>query len=229
MSRHRFSPGWCLAAALLVLILVASTYSALRIAAADFQALPAHLQLRSWQTGQKVVIRQDAWQKTYNALNEARRIAPHNPGLSEDLGLLLWLRAQQTDALPAIAVIFYEESQAAYRQALHLNPRSATAWAYSAAIRHAQSRPAMLERMFADDAARDLAATKIRGELWQLFDTALALGPNEPDVQLILNRIAVDRWQELPVARQEALRAHWQQANPALRASLTLPSPYLQQ
>lgn len=229
MSRRSFSVGWCLAATLLVLTLLASTYSALRIAAADFQGLPARLQLRSWQTGQKVVIKQEAWQKTYDALNAARRIAPHNPSLSEDLGLLLWIRGQQTDSLPPIARIFYDEALAAYAQALRLNPNSATAWANSAAILHAQSRPAMLEGTFADPAARDQAGTDLRREIWQLFDTAMALGPNEPDVQLVLNRIAADRWNELPAARQEALRAHWQQANPALKAILALPLPYLQQ
>lgn len=223
MSRRSVSLGWCLAAALLVLVLLASSYSALRIAVADFYALPARLQLRAWQTGQKVVIKPAAWQKAYDALDAARRIAPDYPGLSEDIGLLLWLRGQQTDALPPVARIFYSEALAAYAQALRLSPSSATAWAYSAAIRHALARPVMLEGQFTDQAARDQAGATLHREIWQMFDTALALGPNEPDVQLILSRIAVDRWNEIPPARQAALRAHWQGLNPALRASLVIP------
>lgn len=172
--------------ALLAVLLAALAHAgvgALRNAAADRIAQPARDRLAAWSGAQPIAPDAVAWKGAYDALRRARAIAPHDPDLALDLGLLLRVRAQSSARVPALAETLLVEALEAFRDAVRLRPVSPFAWANIAYAQHLRLHSGTLAL-----AAQARAAAE--GERARALERALRYGSNEPAIRRIVRQIA---------------------------------------
>lgn len=168
----------------LVAALLHASAGALRNAAADRIAQPARQQLDVWRNPRTVGLELADWWRAYDALKRARAIAPKDPALALDLGLVLRHRAQQSRQVPALAEALLGEALEAFHDAARLRPVSPFAWANIAYVQHLRLNTGALTH-----AAQARVAAE-RGRTLAL-ERALHYGPNEPAVRLIVERIGL--------------------------------------
>lgn len=180
-------PRWRLLRWGLVAVLVAAlahaSVGAVRNAAADRLAQPARDQLAAWSRARVAAPDPATWRSAYEALRRARSIAPHDPDLALDLGLVLRVRAQSSTRVPALAETLLVEALEAFRDAVRQRPVSPFAWANIAYAQHLR-----LETGALDHAAQARSAAE--AERTRALARALRYGPNEPAVRRIAQRIA---------------------------------------
>lgn len=158
-----------------------ASVGALRNAAADRIAQPARDRLAVSSSARAAG--PAAWQTAYEALRRARAIAPHDPDLALDLGLVLRIRAQSSRHVPPLAETLLVEALQTFRDAVQLRPVSPFAWANIAYVQHLRLNTGTLAL-----AAQARAAAE--AERARALERALRYGPNEPAVRSIVQQIA---------------------------------------
>ena len=183
---------------LLALVLPAAWFG-LRAAWSDAITLKARSDINHWQSANtRPSIEQ--WRQARDALQHGLEFAPDDPNLYEHLAYLYGLRAMQAKRVPELYQSFLDQASIYYVDALRRRPMSPHTWANIALAAHLMGN-------------RDEV-------LWLAFDRAMRYGANEPQVQLILAEIGVNRWPTLTAARQDSLRAAFLRAAPGLRKQL---------
>jgi len=168
---------------IIVLALVAhASAGALRNAVADRVAQPARDQLAAWSGVHAIALDPTQWQTCYLALRRARAIAPNDADLALELGLVLRVRAQSSQSVPALAEALLGAAIDAFRDAVRLRPVSPFAWANIAYAQHLRltSGTSLLPAP---------ARAAAEAERSRALERALRYGPNEPAIRHIAKEI----------------------------------------
>ena len=166
-------------------LLLAASAGALRSAAADRIAQPARQQLDAWRNPRMRALDLADWRAAHHALKRARAIAPYDPDLALDLGLVLRVRAQHSQQVPALAESLLAEALESFRDAVRLRPVSPFAWANIAYAQHLRVNTGAL-------ALAAPARAAAEAERARALERALRYGPHEPAVRHIVKQIAPD-------------------------------------
>lgn len=145
---------------------------------AELPSLASRHTAQQWALGNSAPAGRAHWDVVLADLLDAESVQPANPILQEQLGTLYmvavkqpWSEGKDRDALR-------DKAAAHFRKAIALRPLDAMHWALLAsALSDGGNRGAEFE-----------AATQ----------KALALGPNENHVQIVLMRTALANWTEMP-------------------------------
>jgi cytochrome c-type biogenesis protein CcmH/NrfG len=167
-----------LALALLLPALAWVLWEGQRVLRADLNAMGPRKHVAVWASGQALPKTADEWQEAFDALSRAQQITPDNPGLFETMGDLHVVAGQRDWDDEALRHQHFGRAVEQYTQSLALRPGEAQTWA---ALASAYS--AMGER---------------GAPMQDAWKRALALGPNEGHVQLMLLQTALEIWAEAP-------------------------------
>lgn len=184
---------------LLAILVLPAAWFGLRAAWSDMVTLKARDDITRWQK-QGVLPDIAAWGTVRNSLAHGIELTPDDPKLYEHMGYLYGVRAIQARRVPELRKAYLEQAIQFYVAALRLRPMSPHTWANIALAHH------MLGQ---HDAM-----------LWRAFDLAMRYGANEPDVQIKLMEIGLQRWPTLEEPRRAALRSAFARANPKLGKQL---------
>ena len=138
------------------------------------------------------------WREYHAALEAALSFAPDNPHYYEDTAYLYAVRGVAAMRFPSISKPLLGKALIYYQGAVSLLPMSSRTWANIALAKHYLDQ---------NDA-----------ELWGAFDKAMEYGSNEPNTQVTLFTIGLQRWSDLEPQRQAALRASYARANSHLKS-----------
>lgn len=191
--------GQTLLVALLMAMVVSAAYFGLRAAWSDAVTLRTRYKIDQWQANRYRPTLEE-WREARDNLLDGLRHSPDDAKLTELLGYLYGVRAEQARRLPDLYLPLLEQASIYYVEALRLRPMSPHTWANIALAGH----------LMGD---RDKV-------VWMAFDRAMAYGANEPQVQMILAEIGLSRWDGLDDMHRRMLRAAFERAAPALRKRL---------
>lgn len=197
----RTGPRWgrAILLALLLSMVASAAYFGLRAAWSDAITLRTRHKIEQWQTSRYRPSIEE-WREARDTLLDGLRHSPDDAKLSEHLGYLYGMRAEQARRLPELYHPLLAQASIYYVEALRLRPMSPHIWANIALAGHLMGDRDQL--------------------VWQAFDRAMAYGANEPQVQMILAEIGLSRWSTLDETHRQSLRASFERAAPALRKQL---------
>jgi hypothetical protein len=167
---------------------LASLYTLVPAAVADFGSLRARQEIERLRAGGKAPPLA-AWTALRDDLQWAAGWSPGNPRWYDDLGYLYVLRARATGTLPELDALrrdLYREAAGHYRTAARLRPLFPYGWANLALAKH--------------------HAGEADAEMWHAFDRAMTYGRRETGVERMLAELAFGRWGELTPERAAAVR-----------------------
>ena len=160
-------------------LVVWSAADSVRIALADRVAQPGRQALAALRLRGQQPLDLASWARARESLQRARMLAPDDPDLALDLGVVLLVRARHSTQVPPLAGALLEDALVAFRDAARLRPVWAQAWAY---IAHSQR---LRLRLGVVTPAEREAGTA-NGEAERSAVLARRYGPYEPAVCRLL-------------------------------------------
>lgn len=184
----------------------AVVFEAQRVFRADWASMAQRQQVVSWLSAEVPVFSAEDWDRAQAALQHSLALTPDDPSLHEGMGDLHSVAGRRDWADAAMRHAHFRRAAQSYETALRLRPVEPGAWAALASARQSYEAPPELVQ--------------------QAWTKALALGPYEGHVQLVLLQVALADWDRATPAMHEWAKQLFDKGDSAKRAQINAKARY---